>query len=296
MIDFQALAENKGIIFKGPDKRGWLHFRCPFCQDDLFHLGFHNSTWTCFRCGKKKQSQILRYVFHTELSQALSFKKKGVNTPSVILRKKEFQAPIKLTKTIPSKAWNYLKEERKFEDIYSLQTTWDFYFPAIMDIAGKWKYRIIVPIYLDGKMVSWFGRDYTNKQENRYEFPPDEMNVVNPKDVIYGLDLANPDLPLVLVEGPLDVWKLGPQSGGAFGTSLTDGQIQLLKKKGFNHLILVGDNDEPGIQAVEHHFSMLTILGFDVQMTNISSRYKDPGQMEDETARKFMQNILKGYV
>lgn len=91
--------------------------------------------------------------------------------------------------------------------------------------------RIIIPIHdLDGNLISFQGRDVTgNKDVERYKVCPVNKSVMHYKDVVYGGHLAT-GRRVVVVEGVVDAWKLGPGAVATFGTGCKDSQIMCLSR------------------------------------------------------------------
>lgn len=89
----------------------------------------------------------------------------------------------------------------------------------------KWARRIIIPIYKDGKLIFYIGRDLTDKAIKKYESPP-----VTRKNVLYGFDklFTNTDLPLYVVEGWFDAYMI--DGVAILGNELSDGCIAWLNR------------------------------------------------------------------
>lgn len=69
---------------------------------------------------------------------------------------------------------------------------------------GKWANRLLIPLYHQGKFITWTGRDITGRSELRYM-----MNVVEGFNPIYAPDRRklHPQT-LILVEGPLGALRI----------------------------------------------------------------------------------------
>lgn len=90
----------------------------------------------------------------------------------------------------------------------------------------KWRGRLIYPIYKQGKLVFYQGRDLTNKQAKKYESPA----ACDKSKVLYDFDqlFRQTNAPLYVVEGWFDAHLL---SGIAvFGNTITDVQVAWLNK------------------------------------------------------------------
>lgn len=92
-------------------------------------------------------------------------------------------------------------------------------------------YRIIIPIYdLSGRLVSFQGRDITGAPGvERYKVCPVNKALMHYKDIVYGGNLAT-GRRVVVVEGVVDAWKLGPGAVATFGTGCKKAQIMCLAR------------------------------------------------------------------
>ena len=104
-----------------------------------------------------------------------------------------------------------------------------------------WAYRIILPLYHDGVIVSWQGRLIENIQDvPRYMTLGVEKSLVDPKSVLFNIDNCRADT-VVFVEGPFDVMRFGDGACCSFGTTVTESQLHALAK--YNRVIVAFDAD-----------------------------------------------------
>ena len=95
-------------------------------------------------------------------------------------------------------------------------------------IKQRYWRRLMFPVHLDGRLISFQGRDITGCQSQPYLAPPvpDESPPIN--RTVYNVDRVHPDL-VVLVEGVFDALAVGPANGAAiFGKELYPNQVELL--------------------------------------------------------------------
>jgi hypothetical protein len=122
--------------------------------------------------------------------------------------------------------------------------------------AQKWKKRIIIPIYKDGNLVFYQGRDMTGRALKKYESPS------TPKDrVLYGFDqlFTNEDRPLYIMEGFFDAF---PINGIALlGNELTKPQISWINMS-LRDKVYIPDKGKSGfdngIRALEEGWRVST--------------------------------------
>jgi len=207
---------------------------------------------------------------------------------------------------------------RKFELGYSLDQ-WDAFYKeaiekkydeSIIEKAGmiikkdqkvydRFRNRVIFPIHnLTGKPIAFGARILTNeKNKPKYVNSPETL-IYHKSEILYGLYQARQAIRMnencYLVEGYTDV--IGLHLAGvenvvsSSGTSLTEGQIKLIKRYTDNITILF-DGDEAGIKASIRGIDMILASGLNVR-TVIFPDGEDP----DSYARKIGSAEFKGYL
>ena len=106
--------------------------------------------------------------------------------------------------------------------------------------AGDYPYRLIVPIYNGKNLVSWQGRDVTNKARNKYQTAPGTK--IN--DYLYWTDLIGHNPLIFVVEGVFDAWRLNENAVATFGHSLSKTQFGLLvNDKDIGRIVMAWDAD-----------------------------------------------------
>jgi DNA primase len=153
--------------------------------------------------------------------------------------------------------------------------------------TGTWKWRVIIPITVRGQLVSWQARDITGKAELRYLSVADDKCVLTSKEVVYGLDQAKTGS-IVVAEGPLDVWKLGPGAVCMFGTAYTGTQVAFLRK--FSRVRILFDNEEKAQSQARKLAIDLASFGTDTKIVRLKS-VKDPGDLPIKEARQLLKEL-----
>lgn len=120
----------------------------------------------------------------------------------------------------------------------------------------KWKKRIIVPIYKDGKLVFYQGRDMTGKAVKKYESPS-----VSKDRIIYGFDqlFVDDDRPLYVVEGFFDAFHINGVA--LLGNELTEPQINWLNRSKREKVYIpdrYGSGLDNALKAVDAGWSVST--------------------------------------
>lgn len=309
-LDVISLLQNLGIEYKTSGKNvsaGWVNIRCIFCGDTGHHLGINlkskvYSCWICRSSGnifsllKKKYDSSNREVFEIikpfvgkistkdNTAKPSAKKKRRVDLPSFSMDK-----PLKIHA-------NYLKErgfDHKFlEKVFGIKYTGQISKYQAFDRVIDFKFRIIIPVFINGELVNFTGRDVSGCSDERYKNCPNDDALISTKDTIYGYDSIVGDT-AVLVEGPTDVWSLGPGALGIFGLKYTENQIKLLYRKGLRKCIIFLDN-EPTAQKIAKKLAR-EVGSFipEVGVLTPDKEITDPGAMTKEQVKKMWRIVYE---
>lgn len=281
---------------------GWVNTACPFCKsdEDRYHLGFNTNGpyFYCFRCGKHGIEDSLMKILKVSLNQAKELADKyklrrRVNSeysfkPGLVkIKKKGFRYP---TDTGPLlKPHKQYLEKRGFDPDY-LVKHWDIKGTSpLSKLDGiDYRYRILAPIFWEGKVVSFQARDYTGKQELKYRVCPEEREVVHHKDILYGHPTLWEKRRGLLVEGIFDVWRMQFAACCCFGTGYTSEQIRVMTKM-FDELFILFD---PEPLAQKSAKSLADELGFwGVKAELVKLQKTDPGDMTQKQADLLLKSL-----
>ena len=160
--------------------------------------------------------------------------------------------------------------------------------------------RVIFPIHnLSGKSIGFGGRTLrSDKNIPKYVNSP-ESPIYHKSNVLYGLYQAKGSIVkndnCFLVEGYTDVVQLS-QSGvenvvSSSGTSLTEGQIRLIKRYTSN-VTLLYDGDPAGIKASFRGIDMLLKEGLQVRVV-LFPENEDPDSYAKKVSTEELQAFLK---
>lgn len=284
-MDTAKLLHDLGIPFntKGKGTSNWLQVHCPFCDDPSEHGGFHRYAirYHCWRCNGGTGMEALKALSgrpHNEIVKAL---KDCGGESEVSESYQKFASSIKLPgrELLPYHR-NYLLRRGLDPDLlvqrYGIRGTNPF-----DKFDGKdYGNRIIIPIYdFDGRLVSFQGRDVTGRDDvERYKVCPIDKSLMHYKDIVYGGNLAMGRRRVVVVEGVVDAWKLGPGAVATFGTGCKKSQIMCLTQ--WPEVVFFFD-PEPTAQAEAHQYAE-ELARFGV---TVSVAYEDFGTTPDGKKR-----------
>jgi len=262
--------------------KGWVNVCCPFCgQGGSFHLGFHieNEYCVCFKCGGHNLRNALVRLLNIP-PQSLDNILEPYQQRLKILSKLNDKKPINKSKIeLPANPLS------KAEKDYLLDR---HFVPKLLKRNfniqgggwyGEWKNRIIIPIYLGGKLVSWTSRTIIKDREPRYKNLANEESVIDPKKTFFNLDNCSNSY-VALLEGPFDVLRFGDNGICGFGISLTRTQILYLGER-FKKVYILFDSGRDAQKKAREYGMILQGHGLDVFLVDAFGDYgcKDAGEM-----------------
>jgi DNA primase len=154
--------------------------------------------------------------------------------------------------------------------------------------VGKFKFRLILPVTLRGRLISWIGRDLTGKSSISYLNLEEEKSALPIKNTLYGFDEAPPGGNIVVVEGPMDQWKLGPGAVATYGTAWTQPQVTLLRKLNPNSIFILFDSEATAQKSAKKLSEQIWWCNCEVVMLNNAN---DPGELTVEQGKELMTSL-----
>lgn len=245
MIDISDFSFLGTSIPAGPHER---RFSCPFCvergkgEDKKHHL-YLNPTrglYVCFRCGAKGRvegllrrfgvegggrglsGQTIDRIFADFLGGAGKEKSPVCPIPDVLAK-------------MSDEALGYLA--RRGIDYYDAEHY------EIMEGDGRMAGRIIVPEFLDKKLVCWVGRAFREGLEPRYRNAPGETR----RGSVFNLERvqASGSDHVIITEGVFDAMAAGRRAVALYGKMCTSLQLSRLVNGGFSRYYVALDPDAP---------------------------------------------------
>lgn len=278
-MDYRRLFTDYGIPYSDRVNRGWVNVTCPFCDDRTFNGGFNESYdyYNCWKCGSHSHILALSKILHLpkDTVNELIEDYQGRSIISNTLNNRKIASATYLS--LPSDTFtpverNYLLK-RDFDPDYLHEK----YRVVGGGITGAWKYRIIIPLLLNGRVVSWTARSILSKEQlkelniPRYKNLSIEQSIIDPKHILYNLDNARGKT-VVLTEGAFDVMRLGDGFVSSFGTELTQEQLRQIRER-FNKVYIMFDNEKKAQEKAKKFGFQLASMGMDVEVVDAYSDY-----------------------
>lgn len=207
---------------------GWVGVDCPRCGpgSGKFHAGVREdlSRAACWRCGGLRPFDLLEEltgVAWWRVRDSIIPNLTRVFTPrNRVQGKSPVRQPNSLKRlTMPYR--RYIKERGldpdQIEDLWEVKATGP---------VGRLAWRLWIPIHLDGQVVSWTTRAIGDR--TRYISARPDEELIPHKHLLYGEDLV--EHTIVVVEGPVDVWAIGPGAAAILGLQTTPQQVDRIGK------------------------------------------------------------------
>ncbi len=262
-------------------RKGWTNIRCPFCKSSKHTLGIHhrNKRTTCYKCGGKNIHNVIWNLVGRPHHIIKKYTTEDTLDPEI---KMSSVCQLPSCTSLTHKHSEYLID-RNFDpheisflyNVVSAKKQTDYYD------------RILIPIYYNGVIVSYQGRDVTNKSDLKYMACKEKDEVIKHKHILYNLDNCG-DKVLVL-EGVTDVWRIGNNSVATFGTGYTPYQVIILSK--FKQVFIAFDSGAEAQEQADKLYYDLTCLGTSTEVIDINGDFSDPAKMSNKEA-KYLKKTL----
>jgi len=278
-IDFKALLDERGIEYTTRQhSTGNIGVNCPFCAqegdpDPSHHLGIHLETgkWSCWRNPTHhkgvKPHRLLRALLgmrHAEVDALIGIRPDVVDefesifAPGVdpfgmrlrqeydrLTRTEEIKNFVSLSSGLAHRHRLYLTDR-------GIDCAFASAFGVLAGVVGYWASRVIVPLFVDGYMLSWVGRKVVRPQTD-FDGPKYlTLKGVNLKDYLWQYDRIEQVTSgnLIVTEGVFDALQLQQYVRNSivtclYGREASEEQIAILHsaKKRFDRLIIMLDSD-----------------------------------------------------
>lgn len=272
MIKQQRLGDliHDSIILK-PVSSGWETCKCPLCNDykDRGGFKFEGDTiiYSCFNCGVKSVfeefsgdlSKHFRRILNSfgiedsEISSVVNtsfFNKKDSEEKTITLSKLTKVNTTTPTVKLPEKSFplghpEFLEyQEKLITYLINRKVDLDKY-KFFFSLEPRFKDRIIIPFYRQGKIIYWQARHIDSAEKKRYDNAP-----VGREAVMFNFDQLNryTDAPLFITEGVFDAMMVDGIS--ILGSKMSEAKIELLAKT-HRRIVFVIDKDPNGRHLAE---------------------------------------------
>ena len=292
MFDAERFCQDHGIDYDDHNShRGWIHISCPYCNDTSYHLGINTKQGytKCWRCQYHWLPKIVAEITGQNIGRAQNtianysegetLNEYRPERPSEILLPNEF-------KKLDPLHYGYLKARQFAPHVarkWGLLGTGSF---------GAYSHRIIIPIYLDGVLISFQGRDISGLSTAKYKACQEKDEVYPHQQSLYGIDFTQSKSTVVIVEGVTDVWRLGPGAVATFGIEWTTPQARMIANR-FKKFSILFDAEPQAQEQGEKLYQYLTGRGLKGELAILEKEGMDPGSLTNKQARSLMDELTQ---
>lgn len=253
---------------------GWAQLDCPQCSADWKHfrlgLNLRKGYFACWACGGMGTLLTLKRLTglgYRELKE-LNFGRERVHD------EEDVRGKLVLPPSGPLTAHH--KEFLSLRGFPPTLTAMRWGLSGTTQL-GNHRWRIVIPVVYQGQVVSFTTRAITEEQHPRYLSAAPHEERLNHRHLLYGHDLACGST-VIVVEGPLDVWAVGPGCVATFGTAITPAQVRKLAR--YPRVVTCFDN-EPNAQTRARKLAAeLSAFGGEV-LNVVMETGKDPSRADE---------------
>jgi len=255
LFDPIAYFEDRDIDYHTEGKnvsRGWVNIPCPFCGDDpSWHCGVNleSNFFHCWICGEKgpvvklirqiegcswTKAELILGRFLQGFSPGVY---KGIGQEEIVDFRGDYgRIWPELAGSLSPIHRRYL-QDRGFDPEFLEKK---YFLKGCLGV-GRYRLRIIAPVFLGGRMVSFVARDVTGRQEPKYLACSDSKSIIPLRQTLYNIDTVTDKV--VVVEGVTDVWRIGDGAVATLGKAFTQEQVRLLVRTGVREALVLLDSD-----------------------------------------------------
>jgi hypothetical protein len=273
-------------------REGWVGIDCPWCPTPMagrgrYRLGIEISTGrvNCWVCGHHSLISVLMEVGRVPYKAAKDAISNIEFTRFLPDYSEKASGSLKKPKGIGplARAHREYLRGRGFDPL-KIQKLWKV---EGIRISSNLQWRLFIPIFLDGEEISWTTRSLNDNSNGRkYISASPSEEKTHFKDSLYGIDLARNSI--IVVEGPTDVWRIGPGAVALYGLNWTASQVNMIA--GFHQRAICFDNEDSAQDKAIHLAADL--YGCPGKTTIIKLDSEDPGSASEKEIHKLRQAVL----
>lgn len=245
------------------DKQTGL-FYCFSCQkiSDLVEIVMETSGRTYFESVRYIKSKEQQIDFETQINKQLYIKPDYTQFDELLIKRLNAQA---------------LESPRATTYFYGRRINEQSIKKFALGYSEK-QDMVTIPVHSpDAMCVGFVGRSVEGKDfKNTPGLPKSKL--------LFNLHRVKNSDRVYIVESSFDAIRLdqvGLPAVATLGANVSNTQVELLKKY-FNNIIIIADNDEAGANMRDR---LIEKLGSRISTINLDSRYKDIGEMDDDTIK-----------
>ena len=283
-MTFTELLEQYSIPYQteGANTRdGWVQLDCNECGGHLY-LGFNESGkyLNCWKCGPLNLVNWLRDVTGEPYNVCKTLLEGIPRDYEYIERKPKGKL------VIPQGVGPLLDCHKKYlikrgfnpDELIRL---WKI---QGIGLSTRLPWRIFIPIYLKGELVSWSTRSI-GETGTRYVFASSYEESYPHKEMLFGEDYCRHVA--IIVEGQFDVMRIGPGAVATCGTGYSPAQLRRIAK--YPLRIIVFDNDLEAQRRARKLCADLSMLSGET--INVTLKAKDAAEASSQEIKELRRYL-----
>jgi len=303
LIQWRQLLDEIGVEWwdRGANcSRNNVNINCPLCGDDPSHhlaIAEHKVAWICWRDSAHRGTSVHRLLVALGVPYGEVAELCNRHNTEVA-----YKAPPKPPPSTVAAAWDRFEPAGEHSICISYLRGRGFPAPGstcrLYDLRycreGTWAKRLLIPIRLDGAVVSWLGRDMTGRFAPKYK-----MQQSQHEDLTY-----SPRMPrdvLVVVEGSVDALKVAvattdrPVSSVALlGKNFSTARVRYLAKlaKDCKRVLIALDSDTSIVDTDALYYELSSRVRCAVDNLPMPRGYKDAAELTLEQINEWLDPVV----
>jgi len=221
--------------------RNWISMDCCYCSPNSgkFLLGIEITTGrtNCWKCGRRNPIETLSLLCNISQQEAISLWK---GTLRLQTKETPYRGKLKMLKGVKDlmiQHQKYIKSRGLDPD--EITKLWGV---KCTGITARLPWSLFIPIHdTRGRIISWTTRSIGKTNTRRYITAKKEEEAISLKSVLYGAHLARSTI--VVVEGPIDAWTIGPGAVATCGVGFNQIQRSLMSNYSYRAVCFDSDDD-----------------------------------------------------
>jgi len=258
------------------------------CGDPSNHLGVHLQTnaVSCFRCGKHSLVKLVMSIDRVGFEEAKAIIAKYGGGRLFSFQRQEIPKDRPAKVVLPGKQEllpihkQYL-ESRNF-DAEKMYKKYQF---TCVGPVGDYKLRICVPFFAGKKIVTFQSRDITGMSDIPYLPQPSNEAIIPVKQTLYNIQTCKDTI--LVVEGVLDVWRIGDGCVSTSGIQFTSTQAKLLTS--FKRVFILFDTEQKAQEQANDLGNKISAHTF-VEILQLDKG--DPGDLSPSDAKSLRREVF----
>lgn len=274
-----------------------MQTHCPQCSDGRsgYHLGFNikYGNFNCWRCRKVRQVEAIRGLLHCTMEKAFELRAQysdpnaSKRTRKVqVQRSRRVQAPPHMD-ALKRRHVDYLHDKRGLRNIDALAELWEM--QGTEHYSGDWSWRVISPIRSSGgKLQAYVGRSIIPETKEKYRLTEGKKCAGDPEGFLYGIHHVPDRKRIIVVEGPGDVWNMGPGTVATMGIDWRRKQACILRE--YDARFIMYDPEPLAQKQAQALADWLSLFPGTTEI--IDGLPSDPGSIDRKLVRKIRRELL----